>query len=450
MTDNMTQAVFYTVKELAERGKENIPGELISNTHLIYSSPATLAFNSPGAEGFGVKRAGLAIPGSVMLIVAPGCCGRNTSLISSMKEYNDRFFYLNMDETDVVTGRHLKKIPKAVKEIVDYLDEMGKKPEVVMICITCVDALLGTDMDRVCRKAVDMVQIPVKPCYMYALTREGRKPPMVHVRQSLYSLLEPQKKKGNVVDILGFFAPLLDSSEIYDLLNQIGIRTIHEISRCENLSEYMKMSEANFALLLNPEGRYAAEDFERKLSIPCIELTRFYDIDRIRKQYKALGNALGVTFDDEIYYKKANEAVENLVAGTNLMPAFKNKKICFSVGECLNADSFELALALTKMGFEVKEIFGTLTGDNFFFANQLSKISPDTKVYSNLDPSMIYFDKNAEKEIGDNIHVTLGKDAGYYYPDSFNVQWNSDRQPYGYDGVIKLMEAIENALEVQE
>lgn len=104
-------AVSYTVRELYRRGMEDIPSELVSGTHLIYSSPATLAFNSPGAEGFGVKRAGLAIPGSVMLLVAPGCCGRNTSLISAMPEYKNRFFYLMMDETDIVTGRHLKKIP---------------------------------------------------------------------------------------------------------------------------------------------------------------------------------------------------------------------------------------------------------------------------------------------------------------------------------------------------
>ena len=97
-----------------------------------------------------------------------------------------------MDETDIVTGRHLKKIPKAVKEICDCCE---KKPSVVMICITCVDALLGTDMERVCRKAEEKVDIPVRPCYMYALTREGRKPPMVHVRQSLYSLLEHRRKR---------------------------------------------------------------------------------------------------------------------------------------------------------------------------------------------------------------------------------------------------------------
>ena len=171
------EAYFCTVKELNKLGKEQIPDQLISHTHLIYSSPATLAFNSPGAEGFGVKRAGLAVPDSIMLIVSPGCC--------------DRFYYLLMDETDIVTGRHLKKIPKAVAEICEGLE---KKPSVVMICITCVDALLGTDMERVCRKAEEYAKIPVKPCYMYALTREGRKPPMVHVRQSILGTKEEKRK----------------------------------------------------------------------------------------------------------------------------------------------------------------------------------------------------------------------------------------------------------------
>ena len=95
---------------------------MISSNHLIYSSPATLEYNSPGAQGFGVKRAGLAIPGSVMLLLAPGCCGRNTTILSELGGYSERFFYLMMDETDIVTGRHLKKVPQAVEEIYDCLE----------------------------------------------------------------------------------------------------------------------------------------------------------------------------------------------------------------------------------------------------------------------------------------------------------------------------------------
>ena len=137
----MTKAFYITAAELAQKGKDNIPDELLSAKHLIYSSPATLAFNSPGAQGFGVKRAGLAVPNSVMLLVAPACCGRNTTMLSAESGYGDRFFYLLLDDTDIVTGRHLTKIPKAVEEVCQSLDYT---PSAVMICITCVDALLGT------------------------------------------------------------------------------------------------------------------------------------------------------------------------------------------------------------------------------------------------------------------------------------------------------------------
>ena len=89
----MTKAFCITAAELAQKGKDNIPDELLSAKHLIYSSPATLAFNSPGAQGFGVKRAGLAVPNSVMLLVAPACCGRNTTMLSAESGYGDRFFY---------------------------------------------------------------------------------------------------------------------------------------------------------------------------------------------------------------------------------------------------------------------------------------------------------------------------------------------------------------------
>lgn len=429
----MKKAYFCTAEELEQRGKDNLPKQFQSGKHLIYSSPATLAFNSPGAEGFGVKRAGLAVPGSIMLIVAPGCCGRNTSMISSMKEYNNRFFYLCMDETDIVTGRHLKKIPKAVASICESLE---KKPSVVMICITCVDALLGTDMERVCRKAEEKAGLPVRPCYMYALTREGRKPPMVHVRQSLYSLLEPGHKKGNVVNLLGYFSPLVDDCELYTLLQEAGVKTIHEISRCEDFEEYKKMSEANFNLVLHPEARFAAEDFHDRLKIPFIELRRLYQIDKIGSQYQAFGAALGIEFHAEEQKKQAQEAIESF------------RKVCpdpvFAVGECANADPFELSLALVKYGFKVAEIYGTITGENFIYIRQLKKLSPQTKIFSNMEPTMLYYDP-AES----GVTLTIGKDACYYHPNTKGIYWNEERQPFGYAGVRRLFEALELAVTEQ-
>ena len=93
---------------------------------------------------------------------------------------------------------------------------------------------------------------------------------------------------------------------------------------------------------------------------------------------------LGVTFDTTAYRKAAEQAVENF------------RKVCpdasFAIGECLNADPFELSLALIRYGFSVPEIYGTITVENFTYIRSLAKISPETKVFSNMEPTMIYYD----------------------------------------------------------
>ena len=425
------KAVRYTVSEIAKLGKDNIPPELLSGHGLVYSSPATLAYNSPGAEGFGVKRAGLAVPESVMLIVSPGCCGRNTSIVSSMPQYKDRFFYLMMDETDLVTGRHLKRIPEAVCEVVSFLDgQKGRKPKVVMICITCVDALLGTDMERVCMACENALGdgTRVRPCYMYALTREGRRPPMVHVRQTLYSLLEPLEKDPKSVNIIGNFAPLEDG-ELQKYLTKAGVKHIRQIATCSTYEEFLQMASANFNIVTNPEARASAHDMSQRLGIPYIELTRIHDVERTSLMYRSFANAVGIEIDTSA------EEAEAMAAVNSLKEQFPD--LTFNIGECINADPFELALSLSRYGFKVDEIYATLAPEKFKYVAKLSELSPDTKVFCNMDPTMLYYDVSASR-----AHISLGKDAAYYCPDIPNVAWNSDIQPFGFQGIRDLMNKI--------
>ena len=422
-------STFYTAAELARRGPDDIPESFSTARHLVYSSPATLAFNSPGAEGFGVKRAGLAAPGSVMLIVSPGCCGRNTSEISSIPQYRHRFFYYEIQEPELVTGQHLKRIPEAVDEVCRSLPE---KPSVVMICATCVDALLGTDFDRVCRAAEARSGVKVRPCYMYALTREGKKPPMVQVRQSLYSLLEPRTRKGADVNLLGFFAPLDDDAELYAYLRGCGVRNIREISRCEDWEAFQQMASANFNLVLNPEARAAADDLSERLGMPYIELSQLYRIDKIHSQYQALASAIGGKIDDAADLAAARQAIEAFRAG--------HPGLRFAVGECLNANPFELSLALTEYGFTVSEIYATAQSGYYRWIDRLAVLSPETRIYCNQDPSMLFYE--AEQQ----VDVTLGKDAAFYHPGKPNLAFNSDRQPFGYEAVQRLFRELGEVL----
>ena len=67
----------------------------------------------------------------------------------------------------------------------------------------------------------------------------------------------------------------------------------------------------------------------------------------------------------------------------------------------------------------------------------LSELSPQTKVFSNMEPTMLYYDP---EESG--VTITIGKDACYYHPDVKNVMWNEEVQPYGYAGVRHLCERL--------
>lgn len=227
-------------------GSGNIPDDFIPACHLIYSSPATLSYNSPGAVGFGVKRAALTLPESVLLLIGPAACGRNSSIMSVEEGFADKMFYLLMDETDLVTGRHLVKVADAIREIIEVCTP---RPKSVIICLTCVDALLGTDLERVCRRAQKETGVNIVPSYMYALTREGRKPPMTAIRETIYSLVKRDKINPHAINLMGYFAPVNPESDLFSLLNNAGITDIQQIACMDTMEEYKRLGSANFNLV---------------------------------------------------------------------------------------------------------------------------------------------------------------------------------------------------------
>jgi nitrogenase molybdenum-cofactor synthesis protein NifE len=419
-----------TVRELAACGYSAMPREFIPSCSLVYSSPATLSYNSPGALGFGVKRAALVIPESVMLLVAPDCCGRNSTILSASEGYAKRMFYLRMNETDLVTGRHLTAVPEAIKEI---CASCMPPPRVVVICITCVDALLGTDLERVCRKAEAETGVRVVPSYMYALTREGRKPPMTAIRQTVYSLLEKRPKQADMVNLMGFFSALDAQSELFRLLNEAGVKKINQIASCATLEQYYDMAAANFNLVLHPESRFAAEDMMKRLGIPYVELARLYDIEKIRKQYAMFASVLGTTFALKTYRDDAQHALD--------MFRTHHPSCTFAVGQMINADPFELALSLVNDGFGVKYVFASPSEDDFIYIRHLAEVSPDTLVFAQTSPSMMNF---VPADHGPDI--ALGKDIEQYFPGAAKVTWNSEAQPFGFAGVKQLFETLDEAL----
>ena len=76
-----------------------------------------------------------------------------------------------------------------------------------------------------------------------------------------------------------------------------------------------------------------------------------------------------------------------------------------------------------------------------FQLRHLAELSPETKVYSNLSPSMLYYEGDEA-----SIDVTIGKDAAYYHEQAAHLHWDEDIQPFGYAGVVSLLKRLEEVL----
>ena len=436
--DSASRAAYsITVQELARRieehGTKGIPPELRTDAHLICNTPAAIDFNSPGAQGFGVKRAGLSVPGSIMLLVSPGCCGRNTAALSGSGHYGERFAYLALNETDIVTGSHLQRIPEAVYA---FVASRRERPSVVMVCLTCADALLGTDMERVCRKAEAAAGVPVRPCYMYALTRESQRPPMQAVRETIYGLLQPRQKWARQANLLGFFTPVARDSELFSLLGQAGIRRAAELARCQTYEEFASLAAANFNLVLSDEAMGAALALEKRLGIPAIRLRRLYETAKIAKQYQALAHILGIAPED-FAAKDARKQAEDAVADFCRQ---YGRETVLAIGSRLNANPFELALALVRRGLAVCEILAVPSAADAFYLRELAKCSPTTRIYSLLEPTMLCYREDR------SVTLALGADACLCHPHAKHVTWNDDEQPFGYQAVRALFERMAEAM----
>jgi len=417
---------FTTIEELAQRTKTGgLMSQTVPRCHLHY--------NSPGASGFGVKRTGLLLPEAMMLMVSPGCCGRHGTVTGNETGFADRMFYMHMDERDLVTGRHLSRIAQAAKEI---CNSVKPYPKAIMICTSCVDALLGTDLERVCRKAEADCGIPVVPAYMDPITREGKKPPMASIQQSLYYCLQPTDEKDRTaVNLLGNFVPLDSDCELGELLKQTGIYKINQISACSTFEEYLEMNKAVMNLVLTSLAVPAAQDLEKRLGTPYRRLEHLYDISGIKVQYKMLAEALGSKIDDEFYFNRALKATEDFSSG--------HKGMKIAVGQTVNGNPFEIAAALIKYGMDVPYIFShIIREEDRPYINYLNELSPRTKVFSSVYPSMIKYAGSM-----DGADVTLGLDAGYYFKDAVSIGWScSERQPFGYMGLISLLKQIETGI----
>lgn len=412
-------ALYTTVGEILSRPQVKPNERSVQSCHLH--------FNGPGAAGFGVKRVAMLLPESAMLLVAPACCGRHGTITGAKTGFDDRIFYLQMDERDVVTGSYLKRIPQAAERIVNRTH-----PKALFLCMTCVDALLGTDLNRLSRQLENTLNLPVVACFMDPITRESKSAPMVSVQQAIMRCLQKSEENAHQINLLGNFVPLDQNCELHAALQSVGIDIIGQISACKTFEEYQRMGHARLNVVLHPQAVASARDLERRLEIPFIELSHTYGVVRTLSEMDRLNAALKVQMDFTAHAHAAQTRLHRFAA--------EHPGIRIAVGEAVDGNPLEIAETLIEAGIEVPFVLrNILTPRDMTVLRRLQTLRPNLPVYSGVHPSM----HAAKLPVAD---VALGLDLGYFMPDAVSICWNMERQTFGFSGLIALLDEIETRL----
>ena len=416
-------AEFRTIKQLASEERQNKSVSVFGGCWLHY--------NGPGSSGYGVKRTAMLLPESAMLMVGPMGCSRSGTVVAEKYGFAHRMFYLNLDDRSIAIGSYLKKIPEAVQ----YIKDLGEF-KAVLICMTCLDALLGTDLAGLGRKISRQVGIPVTTTFMDPIVRDGNYGPMVQVRQAITNCFEAQENASgskDAVNLLGTFAPLEKESELFTLLKGAGIKEIKTAAGCRTFEELQNMGSSRANIIVHPQAAACGIDLEKRLGMPYIKLYTSYVPNIIEENYKKLGAFLKTKICCENERQVAEKAIEEFAR------KYHGKRI--AVGEAVCGNPFDIALLLLSAGIEVPFVFRDMIHpEDWDFIAVLNKAAPELRVYSGVHPSTAACPATLPK-----ADLMLGLDAGYYNRNAISAAWPFDRTFYGFGGIHALLGIMDTA-----
>ena len=417
------KAEFRTIRQLASEKRENKSVPVFGGCWLHY--------NGPGSSGFGVKRTAMLLPESAMLMVGPMGCSRSGTVVAEKYGFAHRMFYLHLDDRSISLGSYLKRIPEAVQ----YIKDLGQF-KAVLICMTCLDALLGTDLAGLGRKISAQVGIPVTTTFMDPIVRDGNYGPMVQVRQAITDCFETgenAESSNSAVNLLGTFAPLEKGNELLAFLEGAGIKEIKTAAGCRSFEELQGMGSSRANIIVHPQAAACGADLEKRLKMPYIKLYTSYIPEKIEDNYKKLGSFLNT---DICCTKERRASEENI---KEFAQKYRGRKI--AVGEAVCGNPFDIALMLIGAGIEVPFVFRDMIHpEDWDLISALNKTAPELKVYSGVHPTTA-----ASPSSLPQADLMLGLDAGYFNRDAISAAWPFDKAFYGFDGINGLLEIMDAA-----
>ncbi|KRQ17421.1 nitrogenase iron-molybdenum cofactor biosynthesis protein NifE [Bradyrhizobium manausense] len=377
-------------------------------------------------------------------IACEGNSWDNRGSASSGSDLWRRSFTTDMHEIDVVFGGE-KRLYKAIKEIIAKYD-----PAAIFVYQTCVPAMIGDDINAVCKIAsakFGKSVIPVNSPGFVGSKNLGSKLAGEALLEYVIGTQEPDCTTPYDINLIGEFNLSGELWQIKPLLDEIGIRILSCISGDGKYREIASSHRARAAMMVCSKAMInVASKMRERYGIPFFEGS-FYGIqdtsDALRKIARMLiERGAPPQLMERTEAAVAREEAKAWAAIERFKPRFAGKKVLLITG---GVKSWSVVAALQEAGLEI--VGTSVKKSTSEDKERIQKlVGHDAHMIEDLTPREIYkMLKGAKADImlsgGKSQFVALKAATPW-----LDINQERCHAYMGYVGIVKLMEEVDKAL----
>ncbi len=410
------------------------------------SKPLTPGAAAGGCAFDGAKIALQPITDVVHLVHGPLACEGNGwdnrhAATSGGNTYR-RGFTTDLSEVDIVMGNGEKRLYKAIKEAITR-----HNPPAVFVYSTCVTALIGDDIDAVCKHATAKFGTPVIPVNapgFVGAKNLGNKLAGEALLDHVMGTLEPEQTTPYDVNILGEYNLSGELWQVKPLLERLGIRLQACITGDARYQEVASSHRARVNMMVCSTALInLARKMEERYAIPYFECS-FYGIEDTSTALRTVAQMLV----ERGAPAKLNEDAEALIraeearAWERIEPyrrRLEGKRVLLYTG---GVKSWSVVSALQEIGMVV---VGTSTRKSTSEDKQRIKdlMGGDAHMVDSIPPRQMY-----DQLVRGEADILLSGGRTQFVALKARVPWldiNQERHyAYaGYDGMVELVRQLD-------
>lgn len=286
------------------------------------------------------------------LVHGPIACSGNSwnsrGSLSSGSTLYKMGFTTDISENDIIFGGE-KKLYKAVVQVINNFN-----PSAVFVYSTCITALIGDDLDAVCKAVVEKYKIPVIPVHSPGFVgsknlgnRLGGEALLQHVIGSK----EPKYTTNYDINIVGEYNIAGEMWAVTTLLEKLGIRVLGKMTGDAKYEDICFAHRAKLNVMICSKALInVASSMKEKYDIPYIEES-FYGVDDMSRCLRNIAKF----FNDAQLIDRTEKIIEEEVSRMNIQlepyrKKLKGKRMVLYTG---GVKSWSIVSAAQDLGMQV-------------------------------------------------------------------------------------------------